>query len=85
MASSRGGGSQQVIRAGDMEKMSLDQLKAVKEQADIEVNLLQDSLNNIRAATGRLENASAALHDLSLRPQGPSTIPSPINHLLHFL
>ncbi|KAB2043419.1 hypothetical protein Goshw_018089 [Gossypium schwendimanii] len=70
MASSRGGGSQQVIRTGDMEKMSLDQLKAVKEQADIEVNLLQDSLNNIRAATGRLENASAALHDLSLRPQG---------------
>ncbi|KAK5844017.1 hypothetical protein F383_16051 [Gossypium arboreum] len=69
MASSRGG-SQQVIRSGDMEKMSLDQLKAVKEQADIEVNLLQDSLNNIRTATGRLENASAALHDLSLRPQG---------------
>lgn len=59
-----------MIRSGDMEKMSLDQLKAVKEQADIEVNLLQDSLNNIRAATGRLENASAALHDLSLRPQG---------------
>lgn len=85
MALSRGGGSQQVIRMGDMEKMSLDQLKAVKEQADIEVNLLQDSLNNIRNATGRLESASAALHDLSLRPQGPSTIPSPINHLLHFL
>lgn len=85
MASSRGGGSQQVIRTGDLEKMSLDQLKGVKEQADIEVNLLQDSLNNIRTATGRLENASAALHDLSLRPQGPSTIPSPINHLLHFL
>lgn len=59
-----------MIRSGDMEKMSLDQLKAVKEQADIEVNLLQDSLNNIRTATGRLENASAALHDLSLRPQG---------------
>lgn len=69
MASSRGGG---VVRAGELEKMSLEQLKAVKEQADIEVNLLQDSLNNIRTATGRLEIASTALHDLSLRPPGPS-------------
>ncbi|XP_022762449.1 probable prefoldin subunit 5 isoform X2 [Durio zibethinus] len=67
MASSRG---QQVIRAGDMEKMSMEQLKALKEQADIEVNLLQDSLNNIRTASARLEFASTALHDLSLRPQG---------------
>ncbi|XP_021300334.1 probable prefoldin subunit 5 [Herrania umbratica] len=53
MASSRGGG-QQVMRMGDMEKMSLEQLKAVKEQADVDVNLLQDSLNNIRTATARL-------------------------------
>ncbi|XVE49716.1 hypothetical protein DITRI_Ditri01bG0103300 [Diplodiscus trichospermus] len=67
MASSRG---QQVVRTGDLEKMSLEQLKAVKEQADVEVNLLQDSLNNIRTATGRLEIASTALQDLSLRPQG---------------
>ncbi|XP_039046307.1 probable prefoldin subunit 5 [Hibiscus syriacus] len=70
MASSRVAGSLQVRRMADLEKMSLDQLKAVKEQADIEVNLLQDSLNNIRTATGRLENAFAALHDLSLCPQG---------------
>ncbi|CAA0821600.1 Probable prefoldin subunit 5 [Striga hermonthica] len=42
----------------------------LKEQADLEVNLFQDSLNNIRTATARLELASAALHDLSLRPQG---------------
>ncbi|WRX14029.1 Prefoldin alpha-like - like 1 [Theobroma cacao] len=68
MASSRGG--QQVMRMGDMEKMSLEQLKAVKEQADVDVNLLQDSLNNIRTATARLEIASTSLHDLSLRPQG---------------
>ncbi|XVE92943.1 hypothetical protein REPUB_Repub01dG0147500 [Reevesia pubescens] len=68
MASSRGG--QQVVRVEDLEKMSLEQLKAVKEQADIDVNLLQDSLNNIRTATGRLEIASTALNDLSLRPQG---------------
>ncbi|KAJ4972942.1 hypothetical protein NE237_006116 [Protea cynaroides] len=53
-----------------MEKMSLEQLKALKEQSDMEVNLLQDSLNNIRTATVRLEMASNALHDLSLRPQG---------------
>lgn len=53
-----------------MEKMNIEQLKALKEQTDLEVNLLQDSLNNIRTATGRLELASSALHDLSLRPQG---------------
>ncbi|OMO62420.1 Prefoldin subunit [Corchorus olitorius] len=70
MSSSRGGGVQPLMRAAELEKMSLEQLKAVKEQADIEVNLLQDSLNNIRTATGRLEIASTALHDLSLRPQG---------------
>ncbi|BFG17461.1 hypothetical protein CerSpe_037350 [Prunus speciosa] len=57
------------VRA-EMEKLSPEQLKAVKEQTDLEVNLLQDSLNNIRTATTRLEIASSALHDLSLRPQG---------------
>ncbi|PRQ36452.1 putative prefoldin [Rosa chinensis] len=54
----------------EMEKLSVEQLKAVKEQTDLEVNLLQDSLNNIRTATTRLELASSALHDLSLRPTG---------------
>ncbi|CAA2990934.1 probable prefoldin subunit 5 [Olea europaea subsp. europaea] len=54
----------------EMEKMSLEQLRALKEQADLEFNLFQDSLNNIRTATARLEIASTALHDLSLRPQG---------------
>ncbi|KAJ7942633.1 Prefoldin subunit 5 [Quillaja saponaria] len=53
-----------------LSKMSLEQLKAIKEQADDEVNLLQDSLSNIRNATARLEIASSALNDLSLRPQG---------------
>lgn len=52
--------------------MSVEQLKALKEQADLEVNVLQDSLNNIRTATARLEIASSALQDLSLRPQGLS-------------
>lgn len=54
----------------EMEKMSVEQLRAVKEQADLELNLLQDSLNNVRTATTRLELASTALQDLSLRPQG---------------
>ncbi|XP_034697175.1 probable prefoldin subunit 5 [Vitis riparia] len=58
------------IRVPEMEKMSIEHLKALKEQTDLEVNLLQDSLNNIRTATSRLEIASAALNDLSLRPQG---------------
>ncbi|CAH8257232.1 unnamed protein product [Arabidopsis lyrata] len=55
---------------GEMEKMGIDQLKALKEQADLEVNLLQNSLNSIRTATVRLDAAAAALNDLSLRPQG---------------
>ncbi|KAM1054618.1 hypothetical protein ACFX13_001994 [Malus domestica] len=50
------------VRA-EMRKLSPEQLKAVKEQTDLEVNLLQDSLNNIRTAT-------SALHDLSIRLQG---------------
>ncbi|KAK9070899.1 hypothetical protein SSX86_009467 [Deinandra increscens subsp. villosa] len=54
----------------ELEKMSAEQLKSIKEQTDLEVNLLQDSLNNIRTATNRLDLASTALHDLSLRPQG---------------
>ncbi|KAL3635814.1 Prefoldin subunit 5 [Castilleja foliolosa] len=54
----------------EIEKMSIEQLRGLKEQADMEVNLFQDSLNNIRTATTRLELASTALHDLSLRPQG---------------
>ncbi|XP_078446299.1 prefoldin 5 isoform X2 [Wolffia australiana] len=53
-----------------VEKMSLDQLKAIKEQSDTEVNLLQDSLNKIRTAATRLEIAANALQDLSFRPQG---------------
>ncbi|CAI0415412.1 unnamed protein product [Linum tenue] len=69
MASSKGPASP-AARVAEMEKMSVEQLKAVKEQTDLEVNLLQDSLNNIRTATTRLDLASAALHDLSLRPQG---------------
>ncbi|KAK3014744.1 hypothetical protein RJ639_009899 [Escallonia herrerae] len=63
---SSGGGGGRV----EIEKLSVEQLKAVKEQTDLEVNLLQDSLTNIRTATSRLEIASNALHDLSLRPQG---------------
>ncbi|XP_047179694.1 probable prefoldin subunit 5 [Vigna umbellata] len=51
-----------------LERMSVEQLKAVKEQSDLEVNLLQDSLNNIRSATTRLEIASSALNDLAIRP-----------------
>ncbi|KAL6543934.1 Prefoldin subunit 5 [Orobanche gracilis] len=54
----------------EIEKMSIEQLRGLKEQADLEVNLFQDSLNNIRTATARLELASTALQDLSLRPQG---------------
>ncbi|XP_027367116.1 probable prefoldin subunit 5 [Abrus precatorius] len=67
MSSSKSGSGSGAI---SLERMSVEQLKAVKEQTDLEVNLLQDSLSNIRTATTRLEIASSALHDLSLRPQG---------------
>ncbi|XP_011002261.1 PREDICTED: probable prefoldin subunit 5 isoform X1 [Populus euphratica] len=71
MASSKGvATSPAAARASDMEKMSIEQLKAVKEQVDLEFNLLQDSLNNIKTATGRLEVAATSLNDLSHRPQG---------------
>jgi prefoldin alpha subunit len=65
MASSKSGSG-----AMTLERMSVEQLKAVKEQADMEVNLLQDSLNNIGTATTRLELATTALNDLSLRSLG---------------
>ncbi|XP_066338073.1 prefoldin subunit 5-like [Miscanthus floridulus] len=54
----------------ELDKLSVEQLKGLKEQTDLEFNLLQDSLTKIRTAATRLENASAALHDLSLRPHG---------------
>ncbi|CAN1177776.1 Prefoldin subunit 5 [Linum perenne] len=53
-----------------MENLTVEQLKALKEQTDQEVNLLQDSLTNIRTATTRLDLAASALRDLSLRHQG---------------
>ncbi|KAF3327957.1 putative prefoldin subunit 5 [Carex littledalei] len=58
------------IRLSEMMNMSIDQLRSIKEQTDLEVNLLQDSLTKIRTAASRLEVANAALQDLSLRPQG---------------
>ncbi|GMY13899.1 putative prefoldin [Fagus crenata] len=57
-------------RASEMEKMSVEQLKAEKEQSDLEVNFLQDSLNNIHTAATHLELTSSTLHDLSFRPKG---------------
>jgi prefoldin alpha subunit len=62
--------SKSVGAAMTLERMSVEQLKAVKEQADMEVNLLQDSLTNIGTATTRLEIATTALNDLSLRSLG---------------
>lgn len=71
-AGAKGAKMTMTTATAEMERMSVEQLKAVKEQTDLEVNLLQDSLTNIRTATSRLDLASTALHDLSLRPQGNS-------------
>ncbi|RAL38694.1 unnamed protein product [Cuscuta campestris] len=68
MASSKGSGP--AAATVELEKLSVEQLKAVKEQTDLEVNLLRDSLNNIRTATARLGAASTAVTDLSLCPRG---------------
>lgn len=64
------GGGAGGSRTIEIDKLSIEQLKALKEQTDLEVNLLQDSLNNIRTATARLDVASNALRDLSIRPAG---------------
>ncbi|KAF8656633.1 hypothetical protein HU200_060577 [Digitaria exilis] len=63
----------------ELDKLSVEQLKGLKEQTDLEVNLLQDSLTKIRTATTRLESASAALHDLSLRPHGAYSLPQSLS------
>ncbi|KAG6512355.1 hypothetical protein ZIOFF_030463 [Zingiber officinale] len=63
-----------VLKASDLQKLSRDQLKAVKEQSDLEVNLLEDSLKKISVAAARLEAAASALDDLSLRPKVSGTL-----------
>ncbi|KAL9241354.1 hypothetical protein vseg_015476 [Gypsophila vaccaria] len=65
-----GGGGAAEMRAMEMEKMSVDQLKMLKEESDGEVRMLQEGINNIRTALSRLDLASTSLHQLSLRPQG---------------
>ncbi|KAK8938157.1 putative prefoldin subunit 5 [Platanthera guangdongensis] len=69
MASSGGIGALNAARVADMEAMSVDQLRPLKEQTDLEVNL-QDNHNKIRTASTRLDIPSTALHDLFLRHQG---------------
>jgi hypothetical protein len=53
-----------------VEKMSLDQIRQVKEQVDSELSVLQDSVSNIRTATSRFESAAKAVHILSTNPPG---------------
>ncbi|KAK8937620.1 putative prefoldin subunit 5 [Platanthera guangdongensis] len=68
MASSGGIGALNAARVADMEAMSVDQLRSLKEQTDLEINL-QDSHKKIRTDSTRLDIASTALHDLFLRHQ----------------
>lgn len=82
MASSKAMGSGGGGGGIDIDKLSIEQLKSIKEQSDLEFNLLQDSLNNIRTATARLEIASSALNDLASRPKGTHFLllsPNPIH------
>lgn len=54
----------------EMSKLSVEQLRQVKEQVDGEVSVLQDSLTNIRTAANRFEMAHKALDMLSQQPPG---------------
>jgi prefoldin alpha subunit len=54
----------------EIAKLSVEQLRQVKEQVDNEVGVLQDSLANIRTAASRFEMASKALNTLSHQPAG---------------
>lgn len=54
----------------EIDKLSLEQIRQVKEQVDSEAALLQDSVTNIRTAAARFEAASKALHNVSVHPAG---------------
>eukprot|EP00249_Psilotum_nudum_P003215 c16584_g1_i1 orf=369-827(-) len=51
-------------------RLSVEQIRQVKEQIDSEVALVQDSISNIRTAAARFESASKALHNLTVHPAG---------------
>lgn len=59
----------------EISKLSVEQLRQVKEQVDGEVSVLQDSLNNIRTAANRFEMASKSLNMLSTQPAGMILLP----------
>eukprot|EP00252_Welwitschia_mirabilis_P001292 TRINITY_DN11181_c0_g1_i1.p1 TRINITY_DN11181_c0_g1~~TRINITY_DN11181_c0_g1_i1.p1 ORF type:complete len:154 (+),score=19.61 TRINITY_DN11181_c0_g1_i1:181-642(+) len=54
----------------ELNKLTIEQIRQVKDQVDGEVNLLQDSLSRMRTAAGRYEMASKSLQNLSLHPAG---------------
>eukprot|EP01018_Ginkgo_biloba_P029734 Gb_18092 [translate_table: standard] len=54
----------------ELNKLTVEQVRQVKEQVDGEMGLLQDSLNRIRTAAVRYEMASKALHKLSAHTAG---------------
>ena len=58
----------------ELNKLTVEQVKQVKEQVDGEVGVLQDSLNRIRTVVVRYEMASKGLHNLSIHPAGFSCI-----------
>ncbi|CAM6101460.1 unnamed protein product [Calypogeia fissa] len=68
MADSASRGSGGVVE--EISKLSVEQLGAVKEQVDAELNVLQNSITSIRTAANRFEMAANALHNLSLQKEG---------------
>ena len=53
-----------------LNKLTVEQLRQVKEQVDGEVGLLQDSLSRIRTAAIHYEMVEKALHNFSQHPPG---------------
>ncbi|KAH7366476.1 hypothetical protein KP509_18G080100 [Ceratopteris richardii] len=57
-----------------IEKLSLDQIRQVKEQVDSEVSLLQDSIANIRTAASRFESAYKSVNNISAYTPGQTLL-----------
>lgn len=62
--------SRQRIPAEDLPKLPVQQLSQIKEQLDSELQVLNDSLENIRTAATKYEAAGETLRGLSSQSSG---------------
>lgn len=64
------GGGAVNIPVEDLPKLPLDQLRQIKEQLSSELNLLNESINNIKTASARFDAASQMLELLKKQTEG---------------